>query len=116
MRGRIPAVWGRDRRGSWGNPQFHRLGFSSGSSLLAANLLVLLLQARLRCFVEFRGGACSPPHIDVIEGPEGFAARPGFGQDVDNTIGPGEKRLHDIIVELRRNIDAAIGNAVVERG
>ena len=52
--------------------------------------------------------------LDVIR-REDFAGRPGFRQHIDDAVRPGKSRAHYVLEELRRNIDAAIGNTVVER-
>ena len=36
-------------------------------------------------------------------------------QYIDNAVGTGKSRRHDVFEKFRRNIDAAIRNAVVER-
>jgi len=52
---------------------------------------------------------------DVIVGREDLAGGADFRQHIDDAVGPGERRIHDIGVELCRNIDAAVGDPVVER-
>ena len=41
--------------------------------------------------------------------------RLGLGQDVDDAYRSLERWRHDAVVELCRYIDAAVGNAIVER-
>src|SRR5450759_4836410 len=52
--------------------------------------------------------------LDVVR-REDFVGRLDFRQYIDDAVGPGKSWVHYVHEEFRRNIDAAIGNTVVER-
>ena len=53
--------------------------------------------------------------IRVIIGGEDVAHGFDFRQHIDNALCAGKGSLHNMVKELLGNVDAAIGNAVIER-
>jgi len=65
------------------------------------------------------GGEATHPRgqasLDVIIRSKDFAVRPDFRQHIDDAGCPRKSWAHDVLIELRRNIDATVGYAFIER-